>query len=331
MRPGAARSRIVSSASPVGDSGSIDGGGVIKILSANVNGRVGDAAKRQLDAVIKQQPDVVGLQEVTNGNYRDWCHGLTRAAYSIVSTVDLVALPYPPPPYPSPPFPRRIAGGQDQIQRTNFNLLAARHPIAALPGLSFANPEEQRFGFPEKYVAGRVTVGGLEVDIHNAHVPPGINRGVVKVHAFEAIRRRVDEVRGKPRVLCGDFNAPWNEDADGPLIERQRGWPEQTKQRWVDAERGVIANPEMRDVYRDVHEQGQRFPASYFTGRGYPMTPHRYDYIFACHDFETRSCEYLARWLERDDHGRRLSDHAPVVAELVVRPQAARHGAGGQP
>jgi exonuclease III len=296
----------------------------MKIVSANVNGRVKSAARRQLDAVLEHEPDVVALQEVTTGNYSDWCQGLTRAGYSVLSTVDPVALPYPPPPYPSPPFPARFEGGRDQIRRTNFNLLAARHPIAALPGLSFPDPEEARFGFPEKFVAARVSIAGLEVDVHNAHVPPGAGRGLLKVHAFEAIRRRLDEQPDRPRVLCGDFNAPWDEDADGPRIEPRRKWPEEIKQRWVEAERAIVANPELSDVYRDVHRPGQPFPASHFTGRGQSLTGHRYDYVFATGDFETRRCEYLTGWLERDDHGRRLSDHAPVIAELAVGQRAAQ-------
>ncbi len=40
--------------------------------------------------------------------------------------------------------------------------------------------------------------------------PHGSGRGVIKMHAFEAIRRRVDADAkyGIPTVLCGDFNAP---------------------------------------------------------------------------------------------------------------------------
>ena len=66
----------------------------MKIVSANVNGRVKSAARRQLDAVLEQDADVVALQEVTTGNYSDWCQGLTQAGYSVLSTVDLLALPY---------------------------------------------------------------------------------------------------------------------------------------------------------------------------------------------------------------------------------------------
>jgi len=53
------------------------------------------------------------------------------------------------------------------------------------------------------------------VDVHNAHLPPGATRGVIKVHAFEAIRRRLEASVAHPTVLCGDFNSPSFEGAKG--------------------------------------------------------------------------------------------------------------------
>lgn len=107
--------------------------------------------------------------------YAPWCRGLLRAGYSVVANIDLVTLPYPQPPYASPPFPRRVPGGAieqvEQIKRKYFNLSAARHPIAMLPGLSFDDREEMRFAFPEKYLAARVIVDGGTIDVHNAHLP----------------------------------------------------------------------------------------------------------------------------------------------------------------
>ena len=35
----------------------------VKVLTWNVNGRIGDAAKRQISAVMRRDPDVICLQE----------------------------------------------------------------------------------------------------------------------------------------------------------------------------------------------------------------------------------------------------------------------------
>ena len=78
----------------------------------------------------------------------------------------------------------------------------------------------------------------------------------------------------------------------------------------------MIANPELRDVYRyrEGRDPDRPFPASHVTGD----TPHRYDYIFASPDFKTESCEYLVDWLGSDRPKGRLSDHAPVEAKLSL-------------
>lgn len=282
----------------------------MKILSCNVNGRVRAALDRQASCLLEREPDVLALQEVTMGSYPAWCERLVDAGYETVSTVELLAAPYPPPPYPSPPFP---PGAGRQIARKNFNLTAARHPIVALPGLSFEDPDEALFAFPEKYLAAEVIVDGRKIEVHNAHLPPGVSRGAIKAHAFEAIARRVAQ-EANPKILCGDFNAPWSEDADGPVTVLRRKWSQPTKDRWVKAEQSVVANPQMRDVYRDVHDPKSPFPASHFTGG----TGHRYDYIFATSHLKTEYCEYLDDWLDASKPHGRLSDHAPIEAEVLV-------------
>ena len=82
----------------------------MKILTWNVNGRVDEACSRQLDRVLGVEPDVLALQEVTLASYPAWCAGLVQASYSVLSSVDLVNLPYPE---VQPPISRRY-----------FNLMA---------------------------------------------------------------------------------------------------------------------------------------------------------------------------------------------------------------
>ncbi len=294
----------------------------MKLLCCNVRGHIQPRLGRQLSAVLARKPDLLALQEVTSGSYVHWCRGLLDAGYSVVANVDLLAAPYPEPPYVSPPFPRRVSGGPiakvGQINRTYFNLSAARHPIAMLPGLSFEDREERRFAFPEKYLAAKVIVDGVEIDVHNAHVPPGVSRGLIKAHAFEAIRRRIDADTHIPRVLCGDFNAPVEEDADGPISQSSGPWSESEQERWRLAEKRIVDSLDMRDVHRDVHERGLSLPFSHFTGHKDGGTGHRYDHIFASPDIYTEGCAYLSEWLQGDDLDPPLSDHAPVEAELSL-------------
>jgi endonuclease/exonuclease/phosphatase family metal-dependent hydrolase len=176
----------------------------MKLLSWNVAGRRGENLTAQRKHVVARGAEIVALQEVTGETYAPWCAGLAKAGYSVVSSVDLVGLPYPP---PLPP-------GR-QLRRRNFNVTASRLPIALLPGLSFPDPAEARVAFPEKFVAPAVVLDETTIEVHNAHIPPGSSRGIIKHQAFNAIRRRVDRCAKLPQLLCGDFNTPSAEDDDG--------------------------------------------------------------------------------------------------------------------
>ena len=48
----------------------------MKLISWNVNGRVADAGRKQIEAVLGREPDVVALQELTVASYPQWCEAL---------------------------------------------------------------------------------------------------------------------------------------------------------------------------------------------------------------------------------------------------------------
>jgi endonuclease/exonuclease/phosphatase family metal-dependent hydrolase len=261
----------------------------MKLISWNVNGRVADACAAQINTVLERAADVLALQELTRQSYAQWCDALLAAGFSVVSTIDLVSVPYPEP----------------SIKRKYFNAIAARGAIAPRPGLHFPDPDEARLAFPEKYVAARIVLDGLELEVHNAHVPPGSTRGVIKPQAFHAIRRRTDQVT-VPHVLCGDFNTPRHEDVGHVTTWAPLG---PGRAYWDAAERSVMDNPKLRDIYRERHQGSDPFPVSHYTG----TTARRYDHIYASEQLHFTTCTYHQAWLED-----RLSDHAAVEADLEV-------------
>jgi endonuclease/exonuclease/phosphatase family metal-dependent hydrolase len=263
----------------------------MKLISWNVNGRVADACAAQINTVLERAADVLALQELTRQSYAQWCDALLAAGFSVVSTIDLVSVPYPEP----------------SIKRKYFNAIAARGTVDLLPGLRFPDPDEARVAFPEKYVAARVVLDGLEFEVHNAHLPPGSTRGVIKPQAFEAIRRRTDQIV-LPHVLCGDFNTPQREDANGVTTWAPLRGPLRTY--WDNAERSVLDNPNLRDVWGECRAGEGAPPVSHYTG----WTPRRYDHIYASLEFRATACTYHETWLKED----RLSDHAAVEADLEV-------------
>lgn len=272
----------------------------MRVLSWNVAGRKTQLAQ-QLRRVLDEGPDVVALQEVSTATYPLWRQGLVEAGYSVLATLDLVAVPYP-----SPPYNFSVHVGRP-ITRTKFNATASRLPIAQLAGLSFPDEEEARFAFPEKYLAAEVFYQGTPIEIHNAHAPPGSSRGVVKPQAFRAMRRRVDQRHGVPQILCGDFNTPVSED-DDDVVTASVFHPRLANE-WDTAERGILCHPRLADAYREVREPGAPFPVSHRTR----TRDCRYDHIYITDAFSVTSCRYLLSCLEE-----RLSDHAPVIADLSM-------------
>jgi endonuclease/exonuclease/phosphatase family metal-dependent hydrolase len=237
----------------------------------------------------------VVLQEITAATHDAWSEALASAGYGVVSTLALLKVPYPL-----------------LIRRKYCNMLAARHPISPLPGLSFPEPEQARVAFPEKYLAARVVYDGLAVDVHNAHLPPGSSRKIIKPHAFEAIRRRIDERTNHPQILCGDFNSPASEDDEGVKTWGHRH--PSLREMWDEAEQGILRHPRLRDVYRELRQKGDPWEWSHRT----KSAPKRYDHIYVSDGLQPRSCRYWTEWIDE-----KLSDHAAVEVELVPRGPAA--------
>jgi endonuclease/exonuclease/phosphatase family metal-dependent hydrolase len=291
---------VVNPPGAVGFSGTVGG---VRVLSWNVAGRA-DKLPAQLDAVLGRAPDVVALQEISRRTYAAWRHGLSQAGYSIVSAAELAELPYPRPPYRYPQIK------QTQIHRKNFNLTASRHPMAALPGLSFEDPEEARLAFPEKFVAAEVSLAGQPVEIHNGHAPPGSTRYLLKPQALAAIARRLEVRPQMPQILSGDFNAPKSEAEAGPVVTWADRYPE-VEAEWDAAERRILEHPRLRDAYRQVHQPGDPWPYSHRVKRRGGVHDRRYDHIFVSAHFAVRACRYLTDWLA-------FSDHAAVEADLAL-------------
>ncbi|MGI8944733.1 MAG: hypothetical protein ACR2GL_00650 [Thermoleophilaceae bacterium] len=265
----------------------------MRLLCWSVGGRLGAAAGKQIDAVLGNAPDVLALQGISKGNHPDWHAALTGAGYSVLSALELLDAPYPE---MAPPIRRRYC-----------SLTAARGSIAPLPGLTFEDPAEAATAFPEQYLAALVELPGESpVELHNTEVPPGETLGVIKMQALAAIRRRIDSSPERPRVLCGDFKAPHAEDEDGITVWTA-GHPK-LREQWEAAERSLLADPNLRDAYRECREPGTPLPVSYLT-RG---TRHRYDHVLASRDLDVIACRYLSDWRTR-----KLSEHSPVEAELA--------------
>ena len=115
-----------------------------------------------------------------------------------------------------------------------------------------------------------------------------------------------------PTLLCGDFNSPLAERADGtvvPFAPRRDGrrYAAEAKLMGLTNARGMV------DLFRACHGYGIDAASWHWKNRGrtgrYRLRPH----CFATAEFRVRSCDYMHEWRTA-----RLSDHSAIYADAVL-------------
>lgn len=258
----------------------------MRVVTWNVNKRVGTRLHVQTEALNAMWPDIVGLQEITARTSDVWIAALAAIGLQYaVSSLDLV------------PEARTAS----RPSRSGV-LLASRWPLQSLP------VGEYRVPFPERVVASSVATPFGPVEVHVAHVPSGsrmreLGLPRAKAETFEAIFERLARPSPNPRILCGDFNAPRGELPEGTVI------PWGPDARTAAAEVSVLqglAEHDLVDVYRRLHGYDAQAFSWYGPRRGY-----RLDHVLATRALTPVTCGY-------EDALRisRASDHAPMWADF---------------
>jgi exonuclease III len=259
----------------------------VRLLCWNVNKRVRERLRHQLDAVERLAPDVVGLQEITPTNNDGWLAGLAALGLPhAVSSLDVVP----------------AARMQRRPSRSGV-LLASRWPIVRLDSWDGVAP------FPERQLSGVVATPRGPVEVHVVHVPSSgrmreLGIPLAKAATYEAIYERLARASEVPKLLCGDLNAPLDELPDGTVLPW--GPDKRTKAGELLLLVQLVEQHGFVDVFRTLHGYADRAPSWHGLKRGY-----RLDHVLASASLLPTACRYLD-----DLRTGRLSDHAPVVAEL---------------
>jgi hypothetical protein len=267
----------------------------LRFASWNVNNR--NPTRRHVEILQDAHPDILALQEV--------CPAFHDAlAEEDVFAWDTFSLKLRP--------PSKSEGRSRRLGCSLFGTARSRLCSCSLV---------PRLVFPERALVATVVADGGVVTVCSFHTPPGASWGEVKPRTLKAIAQWLQ--RQPPPMIFGiDANCP---KTDHPDIECNEWW-------WDDEPLLLGAAPlhTLRDIFRvylanNPNELAGIVAArpngplaiSYVRGDGRHTKECRYDFIYATPDVRADNVAYVF-----DNTIREASDHALVIADLVVREAA---------
>lgn len=282
----------------------------MRLISWNTNARSRRVAE-QIEFLKSRNPDILSLQEVTPNSIPHFRDGLKEIGLEFV--VDSFKLTKNPALYSGP--------------RRRGVLVASRYPATSNRNQVLQVP------WHEKVLAVTVEWSRRKkIDLFATYIPSGSSNGWVKAETLEGIFEALSGKLKRPRILCGDFNAPQEEYPSGEIVT----WAQQIKpngdavvrkrfrngegKRWDAAERNVLeglAPFDLPDIYRLLNGWTiQEY--SWYPIRKIPVRGRRFDHVFASRSLGPRACHYLQEALDQG-----LSDHAPIEVDFSMEASSA--------
>jgi exonuclease III len=250
----------------------------LKLLSWNVAGRT-KLLSEQVEAVVRQEPDLLALQEIRASTLPRWTRALAGAGL------------------------QHCLDSSEFTTRRLFNLTASRWELTEL----FAIGAPQ----PERVLSAVSQSPHGPIEIHNVHIPPAPGNGLAKIETCEALHHRLARPSDRHRILCGDFNTPRRETEHGEVETLASNHPE-IEQRWDAAERSIVtglAEWDLRDEFRALNGYDRGDVSWVMHTRSMRKAAHRLDHILASSSLGAVYCDYQHGWREAG-----LSDHSAIEA-----------------
>ena len=255
--------------------------------------------------LLARGPDIVALQEVTRSTLPTLRAALIDGGLSHV--VDSFSL--------APPSFQSVG------PRKYGQVTASRHPLIS------EDPDRFRVPWPERVLSVIVHIHGLEIEVHNTHIPPGSSNGWIKIAVLDGIFATLAVPATRPRILCGDFNTPQTETLSGEVVTwgqrrtAQGGWRVVSRRKgrsgaeWDAGERRVLtglADFDLVDTYRALN--GYKVSdSSWVLSRQGASIGRRFDHIFASRELLPITCVYVHEFRTMG-----LSDHSPIETTFEV-------------
>lgn len=277
----------------------------MRLISWNTNARSKRVAE-QIAFLESRKPDIVALQEVTPNGVPHFRNGLQETGFQFILD-GFEALP-----------DQTVFTGP----RGRGVLVASRYPGTSRRKKNFKIP------WPEKILSISINGPNAKLDLHVTYIPSGASHGWIKAETLEGIYNGLARESKRPRILCGDFNAPQEEypsgetvtwaqrfNANGEAVVRKR-FRKGEGARWDAAERNIfegLPKFDLPDVYRALNGWDDQGYSWIPIRRKIKYKGRRFDHIFASSSLNPVACWYLSEAREAG-----LSDHSPIEVDFDI-------------
>ena len=284
----------------------------MRLISWNV-ARAGPARiARQVAALAARAPDIVAVQEVRVNRVAEFRSALIAAG-----------------------FPSVVDGFQSCDDaftgcRASGVLVASIWPCAVAD-----TPDACALPWPERLLIAAIATPWGCVHCATLYVPTGYSgRNLdIRIATLEGVYAGLARHSETPRILCGDFNLPQSELADGTLItfgqtRRASGAFAVTHAAMDASERKVLmglAAFGLVDAYRAVHGYDRQEFSWYHPASGNGF---RLDHVLASPSLRPQACRYLDAFRTETPEQfpglgfTKLSDHAAI--EAIFAPEGKK-------
>lgn len=236
----------------------------------------------QVSATLTHGPDIVVFQEVRAAAFPELAHLFGEAGLTHFATSSSSVLGH---------------------RMSRYVVVASRFPFR--DALSVDGPA------PETSVCLEIESPEGRFELVGVYVPSIARKDGVKVPTQHAMNVRMAHAASRPHIICGDFNSPKSESADGVTLFFRPSRP--LEYAGEHALMGGLFEYGLRDAFRAANGYTDASPSWFWKNRG-RTGGYRLDHIFVSPHFEVRRCWY--------DHGvreRGLSDHSLMLAEVELR------------
>jgi len=278
----------------------------MRLISWNVS-RAGQARiPHQVAALAERAPDIVALQEVRVNRVSEYRCALNAAGFAHV--VDGFA---------------GVSAADLGSKRASGVLIASNWPCTVSDAVPLGLP------WPERLLSVIVATAWGRIEVHTVYVPVtyGGRDLDVRIQTLERLYAGLTHPTAGHRILCGDFNLPQHETADGEVItfgqtQRKSGLFAVTNAAMHAGERKVLTGLgayDLTDVYRTLHGYGRQEFSWYHAASGNGF---RLDHILASRSLRARECRYLNAFRTTAPETyiglgfNKLSDHAAMEVDF---------------